>query len=54
MSGNLGGKTGVFLQYTAPAGEDGHFVVFDVTAAQRQHAKFLGTLAQMGVATLVP
>ena len=54
VSGNLGGKTGVFLQYTAPTGEDGHFVVFDVTAAQRQHAKFLGTLAQMGVATLVP
>src|SRR5262249_13174029 len=42
---NLDGKTGVFAQYTAPSGDDGHFVVFDVPAAQRQSAQFLGSLA---------
>ena len=50
---NLDGKTAVFAQYDAGAGE-GHFVVFDVAAAQRQSAQFLGTLAKTGTATLVP
>jgi predicted esterase len=54
VSGNLGGRTGVFLQYDASGISDGHFVVFRVAAAQRQHARFLGSLAQTGVATLVP
>jgi len=53
VTDNLGGRTAVFLQYTSPADSDGHFVVFDVPAAERQHAEFLGTLARDGRATLV-
>lgn len=52
--GNLNGKTAVFLQYEAASGEDGHFVVFDVDAAQRQSIQFITTLAREGAATLVP
>jgi len=51
---NLDGKTAVFAQYDAAAGDDGHFVVFDVAAAERQSAQFLGSLAKTGTATLVP
>jgi predicted esterase len=51
---NLQGKTGVFAQYDAGPKGEGHFVVFDIPAAQRQSASFLGTLAATGVATLVP
>lgn len=53
IASNLNGKTGVFLQYTAPPDRDGHFVIFRVAEAQVQHAQFLGTLARDGTATLV-
>jgi dienelactone hydrolase len=53
VSANVGTRTGVLLQYTAPPDRDGHFVIFRVPAAQTQHAEFLGTLARDGVATLV-
>jgi predicted esterase len=53
VSNNAGDRTAVFLQYNALPNDDGHFVVFDVPAAQKQHAAFLGTLAATGTATLV-
>jgi hypothetical protein len=53
VSDNLAGRTAVFLQYTAVADSDGHFVVFDVPAAEKQSAEFLGTLYRDGRATLV-
>ncbi len=53
MSNNLDGVTVVLLQYDAAANSDGHFVVFDVPAAQQQSAQFLGTLATTGTATIV-
>ena len=52
VTDNLDGTTAVLTQYTATGG-DGHFVVFNVPAAQRQSAQFLGTLAATGTATLV-
>jgi hypothetical protein len=54
VTGNLDGTTAVLLQYDEVSGSDGHFVVFDVDAAERQSARFLGTLATAGEATLVP
>jgi predicted esterase len=51
---NEDGVTGVLLQYKQQGNSDGHFVVFDVPAAQRQSVQFLSTLAQTGTATLVP
>jgi predicted esterase len=54
VSSNTGDRTGVFVQYAASAGRDGHFVIFNDETAQRQHARFLGSLAQTGTATLVP
>jgi len=55
VTGNaVGGHTAVFLQYQPASGNDGHFVVFDVPTARRQHAAFLGSLARDGRATLVP
>jgi dienelactone hydrolase len=53
VTGNLDGTTVVLLQYAETPGSDGHFVVFDVPAAQRQSARFLGSLAETGTATLV-
>jgi hypothetical protein len=53
FTGNLGGVTAVLAQYPAAEGSDGHFVVFDVPAAQVQSAQFLGTLASTGQATVV-
>ena len=50
---NLDGTSVVLLQYNAAPNDDGHFVVFDVPAAQQQSAQFLGTLAATGTATLV-
>jgi hypothetical protein len=47
-----GAATGVVLEYTAPAGDDGHFVVFDVPAAVQQSNRFLGTHVVSGTATL--
>jgi len=54
ISGNVAGgqATGVLLEYTAPAGHDGHFVVFDVPAAISQSNRFLATHAATGTATL--
>jgi hypothetical protein len=48
LSGNLGGgkASGILAQWKVPPGTDGHFVVFDVPAAQRQAAQFLQNLAQ--------
>jgi len=53
FAGNQHGATNVLGQYAAPAGDDGHFVVFDVTAARMQTSKFLGTFATTGTATVV-
>lgn len=53
VTGNVDGATVVLLQYEEVAGSDGHFVVFDVPAAEAQSAAFLGTLAATGEATLV-
>jgi dienelactone hydrolase len=50
---NLDGVTTVLLQYHQATGSDGHFVVFDVPAAEQQSSQFLGTLAKTGTATLV-
>ncbi len=50
---NLEGVTAVLMQYQMQAGSDGHFVVFEVPAAMEQSARFLGTLAETGTATLV-
>lgn len=52
VTDNLDGTTAVLAEYKATGG-DGHFVVFDVPAARRQSAEFLGTLARTGTATLV-
>ena len=52
VADNLDGTTAILAQYRA-SGSDGHFVVFDVPAARRQSAAFLGTLARTGTATLV-
>jgi len=53
VTNNLDGTTATLLQYDQSAGSDGHFVVFDVPAAQVQSAKFLATLADTGTATVV-
>ena len=47
ISGNLAGgaASGVLAQWAVPPGTDGHFVVFDVPAAQQQAAQFLQNLA---------
>lgn len=53
VTNNLDGTTVVLLQYTAPSDSDGHFVIFDVPAAETQSAEFLGTLVTTGEATVV-
>jgi predicted esterase len=53
ISGNLDGVTAVLAQYKMVPGSDGHFVVFEVPAAEKQSAEFLGTLAATGTATVV-
>jgi hypothetical protein len=50
---NLSGVTAVLAQYNQQQGSDGHFVVFDIPAAQTQSSQFLGTLAASGTATVV-
>jgi hypothetical protein len=50
---NLSGVTAVLAQYNQQPGSDGHFVVFDIPAAQTQSSQFLGTLARTGTATVV-
>jgi predicted esterase len=56
ISDNVAGgqATGVLLEYTAPAGDDGHFVVFDVPSAIAQSNRFLATAAATGTARLDP
>jgi hypothetical protein len=48
LTGNLaaGKASGILAQWAVPAGKDGHFVVFDVPAAQEQAAQFLENLSQ--------
>lgn len=48
LRGNLAGgrATGVLAQFAPPAGRDGHFVVFNVAAAQTQAARFCQALAE--------
>ncbi len=53
FSNNLEGATVVLAQYQASPGADGHFVAFDLAAAQKQTAEFLGSLARTGTATVV-
>jgi predicted esterase len=52
VSGNLDGTTAVLLEYQAPAGRDGHFVLFDVPAGRTQSIQFLSTLAADGTPTI--
>jgi len=56
ITGNVAGgqATGVLLEYTAPAGDDGHFVVFDVPDAVAQSNRFLASHAATGTARLDP
>jgi predicted esterase len=53
FTANLNGATAALAQYKQQPGSDGHFVVFDIPAAARQSAEFLGTLARTGTATVV-
>ncbi len=53
ITNNLDGVTAVLSQYNQRSGSDGHFVVFDIPLAQAQAAKFLGSLARTGQATVV-
>ena len=53
ITDNLDGVTAVLAQYKQKAGSDGHFVVFDIAAAQQQSSQFLGSLARTGHATVV-
>ncbi|MGE0870319.1 MAG: hypothetical protein AB7P03_17265 [Kofleriaceae bacterium] len=53
VTDNVGGATVALAQYAQHPDSDGHFVVFDVPAAQRQAAAFLGSLARTGQATVI-
>ncbi len=53
ITNNVNNTTAVLAQYNMRPGSDGHFVVFDIPAAQQHAAKFLGTLARTGQATVV-
>jgi hypothetical protein len=46
--------TGVWQQWDAPAGHDGHFVIFDVPAAQMRAANFLASFAANPSAPVIP
>ena len=52
-TGNAGEVTSVMAQYHEANGSDGHFVVFDIAAAQVQTSRFLKTLFDTGTATVV-
>ena len=45
-TGNAGGKTVALKQYDAPAGSDGHFVLFEVPQAEKDSTDFLDALAR--------
>jgi hypothetical protein len=54
-----GAATGVLCEYDPGVDDadddfDGHFVIFNVPAAEAQSTRFLGTHVKAGVATLVP
>lgn len=53
IQGNWAGTTGVTAQY-APAGYDGHLVLFEHAKARRQVRAFLSTALGDGAPTLVP
>jgi pimeloyl-ACP methyl ester carboxylesterase len=53
ITNNLGTSTVVLGQFKQAGTSDGHFVAMDVAAAKKQTAKFLGTLAATGQATVV-
>ena len=53
ISNNVNNTTVVLGQYNQRPGSDGHYVVFDIPSAQQHVAKFLGTLASTGQATVV-
>lgn len=53
VTDNAGTATAVLAQFKQAPGSDGHFVVFEVPAAEKQSAQFLGTLAATGKATVV-
>ncbi len=54
LRSNLLGTTGAWMQFNAPLGRDGHFVVFDVPDARLKAAAFLGSAARdpAGIPTL--
>jgi len=52
VQGNVGGKTAAVMQY-APAGYDGHFVVYQDPGAQHQAAHFIARVAA-GLTPRVP
>lgn len=54
IAGNLAGVTASWMQFDAPRGVDGHFVIFQVRGAQQRAAAFLGSAgrAEDGVPTL--
>jgi hypothetical protein len=56
VTGNLaaGAASGALVQWQAPAGEDPHFVFFDVPEANAQAAAFLGYLAADPVGRIPP
>ena len=54
VTGNLGGKTVVLVQYDQAPGSDGHFVAFENVAAVSQWTQFFTTEAATGMATLAP
>lgn len=53
ITNNMGNATAVLAQFKQVGSSDGHFVAMDVAAARKQVAKFLGTLAATGQATVV-
>ena len=53
ITGNVDGTTAVLAQYAQRADSDGHFVAFNIPAAQTHTARFLGTLVRTGQATVV-
>jgi len=54
ITGNLanGAATGALVQWAPPPGEDGHFVIYDVPAAQAQGFAFLRSLSDKAPGTL--
>lgn len=53
ITANAGTVTSVLTQYQEAEGSDGHFVVFDIAAAEQQTVQFLKTFFDSGTATLV-